>query len=39
MHTVVETASYLADAKAAGVDGHELASIAATVASDPSAGD
>lgn len=39
MHAVIETPTYLADAKAADVKGDELAEIAATIAMDPLAGD
>jgi hypothetical protein len=39
MHTVIHTPTFLADAKAAGVDDSELNDIAATIANDPLAGD
>ena len=38
MHSVVETPTYLADAKAAGVTDDERAAIVATIAADPTAG-
>ena len=39
MHAVVETPTYLTDAKAAGVSDEERAAIVLAVASDPTAGD
>lgn len=39
VRTVVETQTYLADAKAAGLDAVEMAAIVSTVAADPMAGD
>jgi hypothetical protein len=39
MQTVIQTPTFLADAKAAGLDDTELAEIAATIAADPLAGD
>ncbi|KQO87663.1 type II toxin-antitoxin system RelE/ParE family toxin [Methylorubrum extorquens] len=39
MHAVVETTTYLTDAKAAGVSDDERAAIVLAVASDPTAGD
>lgn len=39
MHTVIQTPTFLADAKAAGLDDSELNDIAATIANDPLAGD
>lgn len=39
MQTVVQTPTYLADAKAAGVSDDELSAIAATIAAEPEAGD
>lgn len=39
MHAVVQLPTFLADAKAAGVEEDELAEIAATIARDPQAGD
>lgn len=38
MHAVIETPTYLADAKAAGIEGDELADIATMIARDPMAG-
>ena len=39
MHTVVETAAYLADAKAAGMTEHERNAVVEMIASHPEAGD
>lgn len=39
MQTVIQTPTFLADAKAAGLDDSELAEIAATIAADPLIGD
>ena len=39
MQTVVQTPTFLADAKAAGITDDELSAIAATIAADPEAGD
>jgi hypothetical protein len=39
MHTVIETAEYLQDAKDAGLSGEEMAAIIAIISSDPKAGD
>ena len=39
MQTVVQTPTFLADAKTAGVTDDELSAIAATIAADPEAGD
>ena len=39
VRTVVETPTYLADAKAAGLDGDEMTAIVSAVAADPMAGD
>lgn len=39
MQTVVETPTFLADAKAAGVDDDEREAIVAAIAADPQAGD
>ena len=39
MHTVVETAAYLADAKAAGMTEHERNTVVEMIASHPEAGD
>ena len=39
MHTVVETPSYLADAKASGLTEREREAVVETVANDPQAGD
>jgi hypothetical protein len=39
MHTVIETADYLQDAKDAGLSGEEMAAIIAVISSDPKAGD
>ncbi|TDR94571.1 type II toxin-antitoxin system RelE/ParE family toxin [Enterovirga rhinocerotis] len=39
MHGVIETGSYLADARAAGLDADEMAAIVSIIASDPMAGD
>ncbi|GJE36048.1 MULTISPECIES: type II toxin-antitoxin system RelE/ParE family toxin [Methylobacteriaceae] len=39
LQTVVQTPTFLADAKAAGVTEDELSTIVATVAADPEAGD
>ena len=39
MHSVVETAGYLSDAKAAGMTDAERAGVVALLASDPAAGD
>jgi hypothetical protein len=39
MQTVIHTPTFLADAKAAGLDDAELAEIASTIAADPLAGD
>ena len=39
MHTVVETPSYLADAKASGLTERERETVVETVANDPLAGD
>ena len=39
MQTVVQTPTFLADAKAAGVEDDELSAIATTIAADPQAGD
>jgi hypothetical protein len=39
MQTVIQTPTFLADAKAAGLDDTELAEIAATIAANPLVGD
>lgn len=39
MHTVIQTPTFLADAKAAGLGDSELAEIASIIAADPLAGD
>jgi hypothetical protein len=39
MQTVIQTPTFLADAKAAGLDDSELAEIAATIATNPLVGD
>ncbi|SFU83246.1 hypothetical protein SAMN02799631_02589 [Methylobacterium sp. 174MFSha1.1] len=39
MHTVIQTPTFLADAKAAGVEDDEREAIVATIAADPLAGD
>lgn len=39
MQTVIQTPTFLADAKAAGVMDDELSAIAVTIAADPQAGD
>jgi hypothetical protein len=39
MHTVIETADYLQDAKDAGLSGEEMAAIIEIISSDPKAGD
>lgn len=39
MQTVVQTPTFIADAKAAGVTDDEMAAIVATIAADPEAGD
>src|SRR5438874_2338019 len=39
MQTVIQTPTFLADAKAAGVTDDELSAISATIAADPQAGD
>ena len=39
MQTVIQTPTFLADAKAAGLDDAELAEIAATIAANPLVGD
>ena len=39
MHTVIETADYLQDAKDAGLSGDEMAAIIQIISSDPKAGD
>jgi hypothetical protein len=39
MQTVIQTPTFLADAKAAGLDDSELAEIAATIAANPLIGD
>jgi hypothetical protein len=39
MQTVIQTPTFLADAKAAGLDDAELAEITATIAADPLVGD
>lgn len=39
MHAVIETPTYLADAKEAGVSDEERTAIVAAIASDPEAGD
>ncbi len=39
MQTVIQTPTFLADAKAAGLDDTELAKIAATIAANPLVGD
>src|ERR1019366_3152503 len=39
MHTVIETADYLQDAKDAGLSGDEMAAIIQVISSDPKAGD
>ncbi len=39
MHTVIQTPTFLADAKAAGLDDSELAEIAETIATNPLIGD
>jgi ADP-dependent phosphofructokinase/glucokinase len=39
MQAVIQTPTFLADAKAVGLDDTELAEIAATIAADPLGGD
>ncbi|WP_046863591.1 type II toxin-antitoxin system RelE/ParE family toxin [Microvirga massiliensis] len=39
MHTVIQTPTFLADAKAAGLDDGEIAGIAAIIGANPLAGD
>lgn len=39
MQTVIQTSTFIADAKAAGVTDDEMAAIVATIAADPEAGD
>lgn len=39
MHTVIETPSYLADCRGAGLSDDEMSAIVTTISTDPSAGD
>jgi hypothetical protein len=39
MHTVIETPSFLADCRNAGLSDDEMSTIAATISNDPSAGE